>query len=140
MELIIAVLFFALAGTVCIQLFAKSHLLSQETVNQNQAVTWAQNLAEAYIGTECRTEELLQLFPDGEVRASEPVFCLYWDRSWQPLSASRSGEAAYAAILADQGFSSDTGLHSADISVNRLSDSSVIYSLHIDHHIPERRP
>ena len=38
MEMIIAILFFSLASAVCIQLFAKSHLLSTQTVNQNHAV------------------------------------------------------------------------------------------------------
>ena len=46
MEMIIAILFFSLASAVCIQLFARSHLLSTQTVNQNHAVVQAQNLAE----------------------------------------------------------------------------------------------
>ena len=43
--MIIAILFFSLASAVCIQLFARSHLLSTQTVNQNHAVVQAQNLA-----------------------------------------------------------------------------------------------
>lgn len=50
--MIIAILFFSLASAVCIQLFAKSHLLSTQTVNQNHAVIQAQNLAESYLALE----------------------------------------------------------------------------------------
>ena len=52
MEMIIAILFFSLASAVCIQLFAKSHLLSTQTVNKNHAVILAQNLAESYLAAE----------------------------------------------------------------------------------------
>ena len=50
--MIIAILFFSLASAVCIQLFARSHLLSTQTVNQNHAVIQAQNLAESYLSLE----------------------------------------------------------------------------------------
>lgn len=45
MELILSILFFSIASAVCIQLFAKAHLLDQKTGYQNQAVIWAENLA-----------------------------------------------------------------------------------------------
>lgn len=45
MELILSILFFSVASAVCIQLFAKAHLLDQKTGYQNQAVIWAENLA-----------------------------------------------------------------------------------------------
>ena len=52
LELIIAIFFFSVASTVCIQLFAKSHLLSKQTINENHAVTQTQNLAESFWGTD----------------------------------------------------------------------------------------
>lgn len=45
MELILSILFFSVASAICIQLFAKAHLLDQKTGYQNQAVIWAENLA-----------------------------------------------------------------------------------------------
>lgn len=50
MELIIAILFFALASAVCIQLFVKSHLLGNTTAQENHALLLCQNLAEIYLG------------------------------------------------------------------------------------------
>ena len=46
MELMIAILFFSLASAVCVQLFVKSHLLTREAADLNQAVSQAQSAAE----------------------------------------------------------------------------------------------
>lgn len=139
MELIIAILFFSLSGTVCIQMFAKSHLLSLETVNQNHAVTWAQNLAEAYLGTQGDMEKILLLFPNGSLEENRTVLRLYWDSDWQQLEPSRAADASYIGHLEDLGYNGSAGLISADISIDQISGSEELYSLHIDHHIPERR-
>lgn len=66
MEMIIAILFFSLASAVCIQLFAKSHLLSTQTVNQNHAVIQAQNLAESYLALEGDINAMQDLFSPSE--------------------------------------------------------------------------
>lgn len=50
MELIIAILFFALASAVCIQLFVKSHLLSNAASDESRALLLCQNLSEIYQG------------------------------------------------------------------------------------------
>lgn len=50
MELIIAILFFAMASAVCIQLFVKSHLLGNTTAEENHALLLCQNLSEIYLG------------------------------------------------------------------------------------------
>ena len=48
MELILSILFFTLTAAVCLQLFVKAHVLSQDTINLNHAVTQAQNFAEIF--------------------------------------------------------------------------------------------
>ena len=45
MELIIAILFFSLASTVCIQLFVKAHLLTEKSVNINQSILWTRRIS-----------------------------------------------------------------------------------------------
>ena len=47
-ELIIAIFFFIIAATICIQLFVKSYTISNETISINHAVLWTQNLAEIF--------------------------------------------------------------------------------------------
>ena len=65
--MIIAILFFSLASAVCIQLFARSHLLSTQTVNQNHAVVQAQNLAESYLSLEGNVAAMQDLFSPSEL-------------------------------------------------------------------------
>ena len=67
--MIIAILFFSLASAVCIQLFARSHLLSTQTVNQNHAVIQAQNLAESYLSLEGNVAAMQDLFSPSELSA-----------------------------------------------------------------------
>ena len=43
MELIIAILFFAISSAVCVQLFVKAHLMSRDTTDLNHAVACAES-------------------------------------------------------------------------------------------------
>ena len=45
METMFAILFFAVAGAVCLQLFARAHLFSQDAMKLNEAVTVCQSAA-----------------------------------------------------------------------------------------------
>ena len=48
MELIIAILFFSLAATVCVRFFVKSYTLEQESQKLNHAVNAATSVAEIF--------------------------------------------------------------------------------------------
>ncbi|MCR4902475.1 MAG: hypothetical protein K6A23_06430 [Butyrivibrio sp.] len=50
MEIIIVILFFSISSAVCIQLFTKAHLLSESSVNLDQATMHAQSVAELFWG------------------------------------------------------------------------------------------
>ncbi len=52
MELIIVILFFALTGAVCLQIFVKARSISERSKAQTHAVMWAENLAEVFLGCE----------------------------------------------------------------------------------------
>ena len=67
MELILALLFFSLASTVCIRLFVKSYTVSVSTQDLNYAVTQAQNLAEAFLGLDGDMEALQKLFENSKL-------------------------------------------------------------------------
>ena len=84
--MIIAILFFSLASAVCIQLFAKSHLLSTQTVNQNHAVIQAQNLAESYLALEGDINAMQDLFSPSE-QISDDTLRLTFDSCWNLCSA-----------------------------------------------------
>lgn len=136
MELIIVILFFSLASTVCIQLFSKSHLLSRQTVNENHAVIHAQNLAECFLATEGDLSQIRGLFDLSIPDTAEDTVTLLFDEDWNECGAEN---ACYSASLVAH--PEENGLISADITVELYaSDSSEpIYSLTVIHHIPERR-
>ena len=138
MELIIALLFFSLASTVCIRLFVNAHSLSAETVDQNYAVNYAQNMAEVFTGC------------DGDLQAMQKILSgsqLSTDGSY--LTLVQNG---YRISLGRSGIVSPGGMVSADISVYRADDIppqlisaaitpsvstyNPLYTLHVDLHIP----
>lgn len=136
MEMIVAILFFSLASAVCIQLFAKSHTLSKQTVSQNQAIIQAQNLAESYLALEGDFEQIAALFDAADADASTYCLKLYFDNEWAPATTSAALYQAEMLCRPDDG----TGLITADITVTELGSSAKeIYSLHVAHHIAERR-
>lgn len=134
MEMIIAILFFSLASAVCIQLFARSHLLSTRTVNQNYAVIWAQNLAESYLSLEGDLDAVQALFPESE-RTGTDALRLSFDSDWELTTATN---AAYYATLLNTP-EADSGISEAEITLTASDADSPIYSLTVRHHVPERR-
>lgn len=136
MEMIIAILFFSLASAVCIQLFAKSHLLNDRTVNQNHAVVQAQNLAESYLALEGDLEQIAPLFDQTILDSANSTLTLFFDSEWNPSTIEN---AAFQAMLT--GFPvNDDGLITADITVYKLDEpESALYTLQVTHHIAERR-
>lgn len=136
MEMIIAILFFSLASAVCIQLFAKSHLLSTQTVNQNHAVIQAQNLAESYLSLEGDISAMQNLFSPSE-QIDENTLRLTFDSSWNLCSAENGG--SFQAELVNTP-AEDTGIMEALITVYDVSaPESPVYTLSVMHHTAERR-
>lgn len=143
MELIIAILFFSLSGTVCIQLFAKAKIISRDTVDQNNAIIQAQNLAEGWLALEGDLSKIQPLFQESFFAADEECLCLLFNKDWNFQAAEISGAPAYTAELRNSG-EDERGLIHADIQIFRTSEADVaerelIYTLELSHHIQERR-
>ena len=160
MELIIAILFFALSSTVCIRLFAKSHLLSKETVNKNEAVIQAQNMAETYLAYEGDCTALSSLYPVSHYREEEALLTQFYDKNWEPVKQAVDGGFVlelrgsrdengklFSSIEASDNTPSVmyTYIYVSQISKKMLSDSVMsvhldrLYELQFCHHVPERR-
>ncbi|MEG1773840.1 MAG: hypothetical protein RR320_03185 [Oscillospiraceae bacterium] len=52
MELILAIGFFALTSAVCVQIFARAHLISRESGELTHAMLWCQSAAESFKATD----------------------------------------------------------------------------------------
>lgn len=133
MELMIAICFFAITSAVCVQVFAKAHLVSEKTTNLNHAIAQSESVAESFRACNGNLLDTAALFPSGILK--ENMLTIDYGKDWQPCSRETSG--AYRLTLtvngdgpvADAGADTDARLVSAKISVVKASDGSEIYSL-----------
>ncbi len=129
MELIIGLLFFSLASTICISLFVKSHTISTYTKNLNYAVTQSQNMAEAFLGLDGDMEQMRNVFPKSILNEQQTMLTVY-DNEYHSILQLQDSD--------DNQTISEGKMVSANIFVYSRSDQSPIYTLHIDHYIAER--
>lgn len=105
MELIIAVLFFSLAGAICVQLFVQAHIISNKSVELNHGILWAQNTAEAFYGCNGNTAKMTELFDNSSCQeiGDSTIFCLYFDGDFNPViqPLSYSSIHYYYVLTAD---------------------------------------
>lgn len=140
MELIVSILFFSLASAICIQLFARSHSISAETINLNNAITQAQNLAECWYASEGDLHAMQDALPCSRLSAPGDALTLCFDQDWQLLSADTGGEEnGYYASLTSFTDAADAHLLSAKISVCVGSSGKVVYTLSLSQHVAETR-
>lgn len=125
MELIIAILFFSLAATVCVRFFVKSYTLEQESQNLNHAVNAATSVAEIFRNQEQPFSLLTEEYPHGE--HAENAYYIYYDINW---SLCDSSNAVYKVLL--QTTATDTFII-GDITVT--DNDNTIYHLTIKKYI-----
>lgn len=132
MELILAILFFSLACSVCVPLFVKSHLLSNESRTLNYASNQCSNAAEllsASSSLEQFGSLLSEQYPDLEQTGTGwTVF--YDDR----FGACTRQDAAWCMALS---CTEESGMLTADITVSGLSGNQSgqeVYTLFVKHH------
>lgn len=81
MELILAVLFFAITSAVCAKLFAASHLISRDTMQANRAAALAQSAAACVQSTGADSNRCAELL-SGEA-APDGTITVFYDSDWQ---------------------------------------------------------
>lgn len=151
MEFLIAILFFSLSATVCIQLFVKSYFLSKESIDQNYACMWAENVAEIYnssFGNYSSVSDVLiqsenintSLIKDIPVSLKNDTnqLCIYFDSGWNILSQNNMIDStSYILIL---NCSNDSTFQYGTIAVYTFDpvtyEYSSLYSLSIQKYIP----
>ena len=130
MELIIAILFFSLAATVCVRFFVKSYTLEQESQKLNHAVNAATSIAEIFRNQEQPFSLLAEEYPYGE--QAENAYYIYYDINW---SLCTSSNAVYTVLL--QTAENDTFII-GDITVT--DNDNTIYHLTIKKYIEKEIP
>lgn len=136
MELIIAILFFSLAAAICIQLFVKSHMISERSIALNHSILLAQNTAEIFYATNGDPEKMASLLGCGESSGTAAVadsdnastLTLFYTDKFDCLDPAEAASAVFQqtiSLYAD----SDPALITCHIVISELSSGDVIYSL-----------
>lgn len=84
LELILAILFFSIASAVCVQLFVKSHTISQEAKSLSVAVNECADIAEIVYSSDSPEEmidRLTSAYPD--IQINEQTIFIPYDENFQ---------------------------------------------------------
>lgn len=122
-ELIIVILFFSIASSVCVQLFVKSHILSQNTENTNQAILWTQNISEVFYSQNGNFHSLKNFFHENSLSLDNNMYSnllkeyddsliLYFDSDWLPANTLENTEYILFAL-----YRQDSSFHTLDICI-----------------------
>ena len=89
-ELILSIFFFIIAAAVVMQLFVKSHFISEDTININYALLYTQNISEIFLAANGDFDAVEQAFHPETLLTSEygggASATLYFDKDWQRQS------------------------------------------------------
>lgn len=114
LELILAVLFFSVASALCIQIFTKAHLMSQDARDLNFAVNEVSSMAEQ--------------MPDDSLQDA----AAYYDSNYA------SCEKADAVYVLTVHYEPEDTLLKAHISMDTVADNRNIYTLDVTKHRQRR--
>lgn len=94
-ELILSIFFFIIAAAIVMQLFVKSHFVSEDAINTNYALLYTQNISELFLSANGDFSVLEQEFHPETIPISDydASAALYFDKDWQRLAAAE--DAAY---------------------------------------------
>lgn len=136
MELIIAILFFSLAAAICIQLFVKSHMISERSIALNHSILLAQNTAEIFYATNGNPEKMASLLGCGESSDTAAVadsdnastLTLFYTDKFDRLDPAQAASAVFQQTISLSP-DSDPALITCHVVISEPSSGAVIYSL-----------
>lgn len=118
-ELLIAVGIFSLCAAICMGLFVRSEVMSQEAADLNRAVSAARSAAECYKAAGGDLEKTAELTGGGVLDAG--TLFIEFDESWQPLPSGEAGDFELTIALEQTTDGQDIGYASALLEVKRYT-------------------
>lgn len=133
-ELIISIFFFIIIAVICIQLFVKAQILSDNTINLNHSVMWLENISEMFIANNGDYEKLLTLCSD--MNSDDPNnISIYFDDNWEMINNKAS--ASFKLITTNEITSCESGHFSKlNIQVIEIDSNKTLYENTIQEFIP----
>ena len=129
MELIITILFFSLASAVCVQLFVRAHLTSNETKKLNEAINITQSIAEVMNGTDGSLTSVQNHYPNAV--GDDDYFVIYYDENFKETDDYEN--ARYAA---DVTINATGKLYSLNVDFLQIKDYyDIIYSINTSKYV-----
>ena len=134
MELIISILFFSLAGAICLRMFAVSRKMSDDTTALNMAMNQASNVAELLKYAQSENEPfpgcMLGAYPYTVTDTAQAA--IYFDEGWNHCETHN---AVYSIQVTQQ--DENNGIIPFGIAVWDTTDSNAaIYTLDLKLHAP----
>ena len=132
MELMAAILFFSLASAICIQLFAKAHIMSRDASMESSAVIHVQTVAELMLADGAHISENLKTrYPQMTVK--DKTSTIYFNKDWDECDEK---DAAYRLDITEN---ESGGLKKEALTMVYIAENANLYELEVDSHIPNRR-
>lgn len=123
LELLMAILLFSLAATVCVQIFVKSHTLEKESTELTKAVFLSTSVAEIFRSNDNYEELLFDEFPHAVFE--DRTYLIYCDENFSPSASSGTYCLKFVTDI-------DDAFTTGHIYVYKMSDdSTLIYDLEI---------
>lgn len=138
LELILAVLFFPVASALCIQIFTKAHLMSQDARDLNFAVNEVSSMAEQISAGTLHSDTAAS----SDDTASDPSTQMPDDSLQDAAAYYDSGyascEKADAVYVLTVHYEPENTLLKAHISMDTIADNRNIYTLDVTKHRQRR--
>ena len=138
LELILAVLFFSVASALCIQIFTKAHLMSQDARDLNFAVNEVSSMAEQISAGTLHSDTAAS----SDDTASDPSTQMPDDSLQDAAAYYDSGyascEKADAVYVLTVHYEPENTLLKAHITMDTIADNRNIYTLDVTKHRQRR--
>ena len=141
LELILSITLFALTASICATFFTRAHILTNDAIQLQQAVTRTSSIADivriSNSPSDC-IQRIREMFPDSVVSEDQSQICLYFK---QDGSCTTSANASFSVTTA---FSVRDNFCIADIICKAVKDrkepvtTPVLYTLTVKHALDER--
>lgn len=138
LELILAVLFFSVASALCIQIFTKAHLMSQDARDLNFAVNEVSSMAEQISAGTLHSDTAASSDDTASDPSTQMPDDLLQDAAAYYDSGYASCEKADAVYVLTVHYEPENTLLKAHISMDTIADNRNIYTLDVTKHRQRR--
>lgn len=156
-ELMISIFFFAIASSICIQLFARAKQISDDSSAKNQALLQAESAASAFYAGEGSLRLIPEVFPETvSMSASSSVTAdsdaavsdlsqessescmIFFDKNWKNCAPGSEAVWQMTVSVSYEAAGEDaSSLSTAEILVEDPDKDAILYELQIQYHAPE---